>query len=169
MAAPAPESALAAEPIDHAPSDVLRARGPRRFRPDAQRRRRLFQLLRVQFFVKFPLVLRLRRPRACGRVPERLTERYEEAKSLLRKMMPVARQVLGDAVEVTLQMRKVYAAALCNDPGGSLDDVREAVTTLEESERTARRVFGATHPTEMSILQGLKESREALRAREGTA
>ena len=84
-------------------------------------------------------------------------------------MMPVARQVLGDAVEVTLQMRKVYAAALCNDPGGSLDDVREAVTTLEESERTARRVFGATHPTEMSILQGLKESREALRAREGTA
>ena len=55
------------------------------------------------------------------------------------------------------------------DTSSTLDDLREAVTTLEESERTARRVFGATHPTEMSILRGLKESREALRAREGTA
>ena len=95
--------------------------------------------------------------------------RYAEARAFTRNRMPVASRVLGDNNDITLKMRRTYAMALYRDAGASFDDVREAVTTLEESERTARRVFGATHPTEMSILQGLKESREALRAREGTA
>ena len=59
--------------------------------------------------------------------------------------------------------------ALFEDPDATRDDLREAVTSLEELERTARRVFGATHPTAMSMLRGLGESRRVLRAREGTA
>ena len=35
-----------------------------------------------------------------------------------------------------------YAQALYKDPGATLDDLREAVAELEDTERTARRVLG---------------------------
>ena len=63
-------------------------------------------------------------------------------------------------------MRKTYAVALIN-AGATLDDIREAITTLEDIERTARRVLGSTHPVAKSIDLSLATSREALRAREG--
>ena len=58
--------------------------------------------------------------------------------------------------------------ALCNDPSATLDDVREAVTTLEDAERTARRVFGGTHPLASDIERALQDARAALRARESS-
>ena len=47
-----------------------------------------------------------------------------------------------------------------------LDDLREAVTTLEDSERIARRVLGASHPIAVRIETCLRNSRTALRTRE---
>ena len=70
---------------------------------------------------------------------------------------------------MTLKMRWIYAAALCMDPGATLDDLREAVTTLEDVERTARRVFGGAHPNTMGIEGSLRDARAALRAREAEA
>ena len=58
--------------------------------------------------------------------------------------------------------------SLYRDDTATLDDLREAVTTLEDSERIARRVFGGVHPTTMGIEEALGESRDALRAREET-
>ena len=52
------------------------------------------------------------------------------------------------------------------DPAATLDDLREAVTTLEDTERTARRVFGGAHPLASAIESHLQKSRAALRARE---
>ena len=52
------------------------------------------------------------------------------------------------------------------DPGATLDDLHEAVNTLEETERTARRVFGGAHPLTEGIGEDLERSRAALRARE---
>ena len=95
--------------------------------------------------------------------------RGREAKSLLRKMTPIARRVLGDTHELTFKMRAVYAQTFYIDDSATLDDLHEAVENFEELERTARRVFGATQPTAMSMLRGLGESRRVLRAREGTA
>ena len=54
----------------------------------------------------------------------------------------------------------------CNDDGATLDDLREAVTTLEETERIARRVLGGAHPQTTGIDEALKCTRAALRARE---
>ena len=48
----------------------------------------------------------------------------------------------------------------------TLDDLREAVTTLEEIGRTARRVFGGAHPLTTGIEDALGKSRAKLRARE---
>ena len=67
---------------------------------------------------------------------------------------------------LTLQMRWIYARALCLDTGATLDDVREAVTTLEDAERTARRVLGGAHPLTECIEDALRLSRAARRARE---
>ena len=52
------------------------------------------------------------------------------------------------------------------EPSAMLDDLREAVTTLEETERIVRRVFGATHPLTARIEDHLRNARAALRARE---
>ena len=85
---------------------------------------------------------------------------------MLRKTMPVARRVLGDSHELTLKMRWTYAEALYKADGATLDDIREAVTTLEETDRISRRVLGGAHPATASIERDLVRTREALRARE---
>jgi len=92
-------------------------------------------------------------------------ERFEEAKSLLRKTMPVARRVLGDNDENTLRLRWSYAKALYRDPTATLDDFHEAVETHEDLERIALRVFGGAHPATEMIQGSLRESRAALAAR----
>jgi len=94
-------------------------------------------------------------------------KRYREAKSVLRKMMPVARRVLGENNDATLRLRWTYARALYRDDAGTLDDLHEAVTTLEDVGRIARRVFGGQHPTTESIERTLRDARAALAARVG--
>ena len=89
---------------------------------------------------------------------------FEEAKAVLRKMMPVARRVLGDSDDTTLRMRSMYAVALSRDIGSSLDDRREAVTTLEETARTARRVLGDANPLAAHIEHALRDARAMLAA-----
>ena len=93
-------------------------------------------------------------------------KRDKEAKALLRKMIPVARRVLGESRTLTLVMRWHYAMVLYEDPAATLEDLREAVTTLEDDERIARRVFGGAHPVGVAIEHGLENARAALRARE---
>ena len=93
-------------------------------------------------------------------------QRFEEAKSLMRKTMPIARRVLGNCHEHTLKTQWQYAKALYLDDSAPLDDLREAVETYEDTERTAWRVLGASHPMTVQIGLELEDSRAALRARE---
>ena len=78
----------------------------------------------------------------------------------------MARRILGDSHDLTLKMRLVYARALFGDPGATLDELREAVMTLRETERTARRVLGGSPPLTEVIEVRLREARAALAARE---
>ena len=93
-------------------------------------------------------------------------KRFEEAKKLLRKALPVARRVLGEGHELTLRMRWCYAVSLYEDPDARLDDLREAATTLEDAARIARRVMGGAHSLTSAIERHLGLARAALRARE---
>ena len=52
------------------------------------------------------------------------------------------------------------------DSGATLDDLREAVTTLEEIERIMRRVLGGAHPDTTAIEAALRNARATLRALE---
>ena len=81
-------------------------------------------------------------------------------------MVPVARRVLGECHEWALTMRLNYAVALYLDTSATLDDLREAVTTLEDTAQIARRVLGGANPLVAHTEDALRESRASLRARE---
>ena len=85
---------------------------------------------------------------------------------MLRKAIPVARRGLGESHELTLKMRWIYAKALYEDDSATLDNLREAVSTLEDLEPIARRVMGGAHPTTAVIGRALQKARAALGARE---
>ena len=59
-----------------------------------------------------------------------------------------------------------YGRALYEDPGATLDDLRKAVTTLEEIEPIVRRVLGGAHPVSEAIETSLRNARAALTARD---
>ena len=84
----------------------------------------------------------------------------------MRKLIPVVRRVLGEVNDLTLSLRTNYAMVLYKDPAATLDDLREAVTTLVDIERTARRVLGGAHPLTETIDSELEKTRVALRNRE---
>jgi len=70
--------------------------------------------------------------------------------------------ISGDQIPRIINKQLIY-----KDDGATLDDLREAVNTLEDTERTARRVLGGAHPlVQNHIGISLGESRAALRARE---
>ena len=91
---------------------------------------------------------------------------FKEARALMRKTIPGSRRVLGEGNEITLLMRTNYAQSLYKDAAAALDDLREAVTTLEETEAVARRVLGSAHPTTEAVERALRGARATLRARE---
>ena len=93
--------------------------------------------------------------------------RFEEAKPILRKTILVARRVLGENDRLTLKMRWSYATSLYADADATLDELREAVTALEDAQRIARRVMGGAHPLAVGFEGSLREARAALATREG--
>ena len=63
--------------------------------------------------------------------------------------------------------RHKYANALYANNGASLDDLHEAVTTLEDTARIARRVLGGEHPLTAGVEKALGKSRAAYDTRRG--
>ena len=96
------------------------------------------------------------------------TRRFDEGKALLRKVIPVARRVLGKGNIDVVRLRWSYASFLYRAPDATLDDIREAVATMEETYGTVRRVFGAEHAYTREMNPGdLRCAQAELRAREG--
>ena len=102
--------------------------------------------------------------REAGRAPRR----RPPARGVVAGLAPV----LGGLHVSTARLRghrsnrRNYADALHLDADATLDDLREAVTTFEETERIARRVLGGAHLITEGIEDGLQHARAALRARE---
>ncbi len=92
--------------------------------------------------------------------------RFEEARVLLLKTKRVAPRILGENDETMFRMSTIYAWALYGDPASTLDTLREAVKTLEDTERNAQRVFGKSHPATNAVGNCLRAGRIALAARE---
>ena len=62
-------------------------------------------------------------------------------------------------------MRWIYAENLYINDRATLDDLREAVATLEDTERIVRRVLGGAHPTVVELEAHLRAARAVLRFR----
>ena len=93
-------------------------------------------------------------------------KRFQEAKTLLRKIIPVARRVIGEGQHLTLRTRLNYAEALYEDPEATRDDLREAISMLEDLGPIARRVLGGAHPFVVAIAHHLLDAQATLRADE---
>ena len=65
----------------------------------------------------------------------------------MRKTTPAMRRVLG----LMKSRSRWERLRVILDTGATLDDVREAVETLEDTARTARRVLGGAHPTSTTL------------------
>ena len=72
----------------------------------------------------------------------------------------------GDPARSMAMTELNYAEALYSDDGATLDDLREAVTMLEDLAPTARRVLGGTHPVTTHIEISLEHSHAMRAARE---
>ena len=79
---------------------------------------------------------------------------------------PPSIAVMEDAIEGAGEVPNKAVSVRIRDATPTLDDLREAVATLAEIERTARRVFGGAHPDTVYIEQSLRNARAKLRARE---
>ena len=69
-------------------------------------------------------------------------------------------------IRYTLTFKKRFAQTVYEDDSATLGDLREAVATLVETARTARRVLGGAHPVVEDTDRSLREALAALRARE---
>ena len=92
--------------------------------------------------------------------------RLEEARALYRKWMLVSQRVLGDCDHCTLTFKKRFAQTVYEDGRATLDDLREAVKTLVETARIARRVLGGAHPVVDDTDRSLRKAQALLRIRE---
>ena len=82
-------------------------------------------------------------------------ERVEEAKRMLRKVVPVARRVLGTEHELTLSMREDLSRAIL-DGGSSANEKRQALQRLEDTVAVMRRVLGPAHPDTINAQEKLE-------------
>ena len=92
-------------------------------------------------------------------------KQFTLATSVLRKSIRVARRVLGENHSLTLTSRSLIAQTIFHNPGATLDDIREAINTLEEMEPISRRALGIAHPIAVNIQGELQQARALLRAR----
>ena len=72
--------------------------------------------------------------------------RCEEAKSLLRKVLPEALRLHGPDHDTTLVIRRALVRTVFQDPESSLAELRQAEADFSDVCRRARRIFGASHP-----------------------
>ena len=107
--------------------------------------------------------------RSAHREREVAQEAVRESR-VRRHALVVDETDLGESNDTALRLSWNYARALYED-GATLDDLnlREAVTTLDATDRIARRVLGGSHPLTAQIEQELQIARAILRARKTRA
>ena len=86
-------------------------------------------------------------------------KRFNEAKRLLRKVVPVAQRVLGNEHELSLSLREDLPRATLLDGEASVQEKRKALRTLEGTFGALRRVFGPQHPETKRVQQNLEAYR----------
>ena len=86
-------------------------------------------------------------------------QRFEEAKGILRRTVPVAQRTLGAEHELTLSLREDLSHATL-DGESSAEEKREALRILEEVAGVIRRILGPAHPNTLYTQRNLERYRK---------
>ena len=86
-------------------------------------------------------------------------QRFEEAKGILRRTVPVAQRTLGAEHELTLSLRE-YLSHATLDGESSAEEKHEALRMLEDVAGIMRRVMGPAHPDTLHAQRELEWHRE---------
>jgi tetratricopeptide (TPR) repeat protein len=92
-------------------------------------------------------------------------ERFEEARTIAQKTIPVVQRTFGPDHDLTLCIRRNFVDAVSNDPKSTLADLRRAETTLKDVYRRTRRVFGCHHPETRIYEKNVKRLKAILAER----
>mmetsp|Transcript_13385 Transcript_13385/g.39912 ORF Transcript_13385/g.39912 Transcript_13385/m.39912 type:complete len:222 (+) Transcript_13385:1-666(+) len=90
---------------------------------------------------------------------------WDDAKSLLHKLLRPAQRSLGADNETTLNIQFTLSSALLNNPNYTRDDLFEAETILQDVLQRRRRVFGLAHPQTRKSELALARMREITQQR----
>ena len=90
------------------------------------------------------------------------SQRFKDAKIVLRKTIPLARRALGTEHEVTLSMREDLSRVIL-DGDSSANEKRKALEMLEDTLGVMRRVLGPEHPETRRVRNDLVMYREDAR------
>ena len=92
----------------------------------------------------------------CGNLIINILElrRFQEAKRLLREVLPVARRVLGNEHNLTLSLCEDLSQATLHGES-SAEEKREALRMLEGTFGVMRRVLGPQHPETQRVQKNL--------------
>ena len=88
-------------------------------------------------------------------------KRFEQAKRILRRTVPVARRALGADYVLTLSLREDLSRAIL-DGDSSANEKRQALRTLEEVAGIMRRVMGPAHPDTLHAQRKLEGYRQRI-------
>ena len=94
-------------------------------------------------------------------------KRFEEAKALLSKLLPVARRLLGENKDLTLRMRLLYAHALPRTSATSTISVKIRSRRRTDRAARARRRAPALKAIERDLCESREPSAPATRRRRG--
>ena len=95
----------------------------------------------------------------------RQTDKNADAKSFLRGRVLIADRFLGREKMLSLRLRWVYANSLTDSADATIDDLVEAVETLESVAKSWKRVMGERHPETVKVLNASKSARAPAPAR----
>ena len=87
---------------------------------------------------------------------------YAQAKPATRKVLKIARRVLGESGDLTIFATASLSHALWNDPAASLADAREAERLMADALKMATRAFGPQHPQALARARHLAGMRADL-------
>ena len=90
------------------------------------------------------------------------TSHFTEARSLMRKHLPIARRVVGPDHEITYGIIETLAGAMFQNALAPRKDLVEATEMLTKQLKRLRQVLGAAHPDTQRHEGYLKHIQERL-------
>ena len=93
-------------------------------------------------------------------------KRYEEARSIQRKIIPVALRILGAENDTTLLLLRTNVRSVYSDPKATLADLRQTERSMRDVLQRTRQIYGASHPDTQTCERFMHNVKQILAKRD---